>query len=85
VTASARLLRSISSPAKPGALEPPSFDEFVQARAGSLFRTAYLLTGNRPDAEDVLQTSLVKLYVAWSRATAAGSLEAYARRVVVNT
>lgn len=27
-----------------------SYEEFVAARSASLFRTAYLLTGNRPDA-----------------------------------
>ena len=55
------------------------------ARQGALYRTAYLLTGSRHDAEDLLQAALVKVYVAWSRASGADSVEAYARRVLINT
>lgn len=61
-----------------------TFESFVAARSGALFRTAYLLTGNHPDAEDLLQVTLVKLYVAWGRARAAASTEAYARTVLAN-
>ncbi|NYD43845.1 SigE family RNA polymerase sigma factor [Nocardioides panaciterrulae] len=61
-----------------------SYEEFVAARADALHRSAYLLVGNAADADDLLQTTLVKLYVAWSRASAADSVEAYARRVMVN-
>jgi len=36
-----------------------SFEDFVQARSGSLLRTALLLTGqNRAEAEDLLQLAL---------------------------
>lgn len=62
-----------------------SYEEFVAARSAALFRTAYLMTGNRADAEDLLQATLVKVYVAWRRASSAGSPEAYARRILVNT
>ncbi|WP_028644568.1 SigE family RNA polymerase sigma factor [Nocardioides sp. URHA0020] len=61
-----------------------SYEEFVAARGPALFRTAYLLTGSRADAEDLVQVSLVKLFVSWSRAARAKSVEGYARRVLVN-
>ena len=61
-----------------------SYESFVAARSGALFRTAYLLTGQHSDAEDLLQVTLVKLYVAWRRARAAASTEAYARTVLAN-
>lgn len=61
-----------------------SFEAFVAARSGALFRTAYLLTGHRADAEDLLQVTLVKLYVAWRRVQRAGSVEAYARTVLTH-
>lgn len=61
-----------------------SYEEFVAARSASLFRTAYLLTGNRPDAEDLLQVALVKVYAGWRRVSKASSPEAYARRTLVN-
>ena len=85
MTATARVLRTKPRDDAPPPGQPPSFEEFVHARSAALFRTAYLLTGSGPDAEDLLQSSLVKVYVAWARASAADSVEAYARRVLVNT
>ena len=43
------------------------YAEFVAARSASLFRTAYLVIGDYQLAEDLLQDSLVKVYVAWPR------------------
>ena len=43
------------------------FAEFVAARWGSLYRLAYLLTASPAGAEDLLQTTLEKAYVNWSR------------------
>lgn len=43
------------------------FEEFVLARRGALLRTAYLLTGNHHDAEDLVQTALVKVVPKWRR------------------
>ena len=62
-----------------------TYEEFVVARSPALYRTAYLLTGQRADAEDLLQTALVKVYVGWRKVVAARSPEAYARQVLVNT
>jgi RNA polymerase sigma-70 factor (ECF subfamily) len=61
------------------------FREFVAARSSSLLRTAYLLVGDWAHAEDVLQTSLTKTYLAWRRLGELEAVEAYARRVVVTT
>lgn len=61
-----------------------SYEDFVVARSPSLFRTAFLLTGNRADAEDLLQTALVKVYAGWRKVARADSPEAYARRILVN-
>jgi len=38
----------------------PSFDEFVSRGSARLLRSAYLLTGDRADAEDLLQIALVR-------------------------
>lgn len=62
-----------------------AFHEFVTARSSSLFRTAYLMVGDYQLAQDLLQESLVKTYVAWPRLRDVGNVEAYARRVVVTT
>lgn len=61
------------------------FRDFVAARSHALLRTAYLLTGNWATAEDLLQTSLTKTYLAWKRLGGIEAVEAYARRVLVNT
>lgn len=61
------------------------FRQFVAARSAALLRTAYLLVGDWAHAEDVLQTSLTKTYLAWRRLGQIEAVDAYARRVVVTT
>lgn len=61
------------------------YREFVVARSAALLRTAYLLVGDRSKAEDLLQTALVKTYLAWDRIKDAGATEAYVRRVMATT
>ncbi|MGH3320990.1 MAG: SigE family RNA polymerase sigma factor [Streptosporangiaceae bacterium] len=61
------------------------FRAYVLARSATLLRTAYLLTGHRADAEDLLQTALAKTYLAWGRIHDRGSIDAYVRRAMVNT
>jgi RNA polymerase sigma-70 factor (sigma-E family) len=60
------------------------FTEFVRAHSASLFRTAFLMTGDYQRAEDVLQTSLVRVYQRWPRVDAMAAPVGYARKVVVN-
>ena len=43
------------------------FDAYVRARTPALIRTAYLLTGDQHQAEDLVQDALIKTYRAWSR------------------
>jgi RNA polymerase sigma-70 factor (sigma-E family) len=49
-----------------------------------LARTAYLLTGDRGLAEDLLQESLTAVAQRWSAVVKAGDPEPYVRRVMVN-
>ena len=62
-----------------------AYSDLVTARSPSLFRTAYLMVGDHQLAQDLLQESLVKTYVAWSRLRDVAKAEAYARRTIVNT
>ncbi len=62
-----------------------AFRDFVIGRSPSYLRTAYLLTGDWGHAEDLLQTSLAKVYRAWGRLRDHDNLDAYVRRVMVNT
>lgn len=43
------------------------FEEFVRARRTALLRTAYLLTGQHADAEDLVQRALVQAVPHWSK------------------
>ncbi len=62
-----------------------SFEEFVQARSGSLMRTALLLAGqNRPEAEDLLQLAFERAYRHWPRVCGSGEPERYVRRILAN-
>jgi RNA polymerase sigma-70 factor (sigma-E family) len=60
------------------------FSEFVLHRWSRLVGTAYLLCGDRHAAEDLVQTALAKLYVAWPRIRRSGGEDAYVRRILVN-
>ena len=59
------------------------FSTYAGARLGALRRSAYLLCGDWHKAEDLAQTTLVKLYAAWPRVRRAESVDAYARATLV--
>ena len=50
-----------------------------------LYRTAYLLLGDRAEAEDLVQTALAKTYAAWPRVRDLDAAPGFARTVLVNT
>ncbi len=58
---------------------------FVEGRRTALFRSAYLLCGNRDEAEDLVQTTLVRVVLGARRHGRLDNLDAYARRTLVNT
>ena len=64
--------------------EEQRFAAFVRANSRSLFGTAYLLTGSRDAAEDLVQETLSRLYPKWATVEAADSPLAYVRRSVAN-
>jgi RNA polymerase sigma-70 factor (sigma-E family) len=62
--------------------EQQAFEAFVEGASGRLMRTAYLLSGDRGHAEDLVQSTLLRTARRWPRARQ--QPEAYARRVLVN-
>lgn len=58
------------------------FEEFVVARSPRLVRTAYLLTGDRDLAQDLVQTALARTWPHWHRVRD-NQPEAYVRTVMV--
>jgi RNA polymerase sigma-70 factor (sigma-E family) len=62
-----------------------AFREYVLARGTALLRMAIMLTGNRADAEDLVQAALANTYLAWGKINDRTALDAYVRRAMVNT
>jgi RNA polymerase sigma-70 factor (sigma-E family) len=62
-----------------------AFVELVSVRSTALLRTAYLLTGDRALAEDLLQESLFAVYRSRHRVRELEALEGYVRTTMVRT
>ncbi|MEU7899318.1 SigE family RNA polymerase sigma factor [Nonomuraea sp. NPDC049152] len=58
------------------------FRQFVIDRSEALFRTAYLLTGDRHAAEDLVQSALTKTAARWRGLRDPAAIEGYVRRVM---
>ncbi|HYO37621.1 MAG TPA: SigE family RNA polymerase sigma factor [Geodermatophilus sp.] len=68
-----------------GGTDEAGFRDFVTRQRSALLRTAYLLTGDHGEAEDLVQTALLKTYRHWARVAGRGDPSAYVRRVLVTT
>jgi RNA polymerase sigma-70 factor (sigma-E family) len=64
--------------------ERAGFSEYVVARRPLLYRTAWVLSGDPHQAEDLVQQVLTKLYVAWPRVARMDSVDGYVRAMLVN-
>ena len=65
-------------------LREVGFAGFVRENTPALLRTAYLLTGNQQQAEELVQDTLVRLYPKWDKVEAADVPLAYVRRSLSN-
>ncbi|MCU1675373.1 MAG: polymerase sigma factor [Frankiales bacterium] len=63
--------------------EEDQFGEFVDARLPALRRTAFFLCGDWHSAEDLAQTTLIRMYRAWPGISAREAVDGYARQVLV--
>lgn len=61
------------------------FSEYVATRWPRLVRSAVLLGCSQAEAEDVVQTSLTRCLVNWSKVRRAEDRDAYVHRVLINT
>lgn len=59
-------------------------EDIFEANHGMVFRTAYRITGNAADAEDVLQTVFLRLLRREGFSGVVGNHESYLRRAAVN-
>jgi RNA polymerase sigma-70 factor (sigma-E family) len=60
-----------------------AFTDFVVGSSRSLRRTAFLLSGDWHAAEDLTQTTFVRVYAVWGRVSKKGPPLAYARKTLV--
>ncbi|MEV5499456.1 SigE family RNA polymerase sigma factor [Nonomuraea fuscirosea] len=58
------------------------FRQFIIDRSGALFRTAYLLTGDRHAAEDLVQSALARTAARWRGLRDPAAIEGYVRRAM---
>ena len=77
--------------AVPAVDEPPlvgsglDFESYVRGSSARLCRSAFLLTGDRQLAEDLVQTALAKVALRWDQVVAGGDPTPYVRTVMVRT
>lgn len=61
------------------------FEAYVEARWTRLVRSAVLLGCSPSDAEDLVQSTLMRCLVHWARVRRADDRDAYVHRVLINT
>lgn len=61
------------------------FTAYVDANRTRLRRLAYSLCGDWHAADDIVQTSLAKLYVVWPKVRRTSNQDAYVRRTIART
>ncbi|MFF8266460.1 SigE family RNA polymerase sigma factor [Streptomyces sp. NPDC016562] len=68
----------------PSATSEAEFTAYVQERRAALYATAFHLTGDRYEAEDLLQSALFSTYRAWDRISDKAAVGGYLRRTMTN-
>lgn len=69
---------------EPAIAIPDELEQSFRAHHGLVFRTAYRITGNAGDAEDVLQTVFLRLLRRGPNTEALDNPESYLRRAAIN-
>ena len=57
----------------------------MREHSAALIRSAWLLTGDRTDAEDLVQSALARAFGKWSRVRRADEPGAYVHKLMINT
>jgi RNA polymerase sigma-70 factor, ECF subfamily len=69
---------------EPAIVVPSEFERIFRAHHGLVFRTAYRITGNAADAEDVSQTVFLRLFRRGASEAVLENEESYLRRAAIN-
>jgi RNA polymerase sigma-70 factor (ECF subfamily) len=79
-----RLVVSDGLPAGEAVSEAQSFEEFFEAESRAMFRRLCLVTGNRHDAEEVMQDAFLNVFERWDRVRQMGDPTGYLYRTAFN-
>ena len=78
-----RAMKAATTSEPPARAGVPSWEEIVQLHSPRVYRLAYRLTGNRPDAEDLTQEVFVRVFRSLDTYTP-GSFEGWIHRITTN-
>jgi RNA polymerase sigma-70 factor (ECF subfamily) len=81
---SLRVLRGEEAVETEVAEEPRSFEVFFAAEHARLFGALCLVTGNRSEAEEIMQDAFLRLWERWDRVAAVDDPSAYLFRTAMN-
>jgi RNA polymerase sigma factor (sigma-70 family) len=81
---SLRLVSDDSVHVPAGSAEPRSFELFFADEAPSLFRRLCVITGNGPEAEEIMQDAFLALWERWDRVDTLEDLTGYLYRTAMN-
>ncbi|MGA8937726.1 MAG: RNA polymerase sigma factor [Acidobacteriaceae bacterium] len=75
---------SIAVEDRPEGFDPHSFDSLVRNYETRLLRVAYRITGQREDAEDVVQETFLRVYEKMGQFEGKSQLSSWVTRIVIN-
>jgi RNA polymerase sigma factor (sigma-70 family) len=81
VSLGTRREQDVSERIVPGRLD---FEDFVESEHARLFRALYLMTGNRDEAEEVMQDAFLKVWERWDRVSLMDDPTGYLFRTAMN-
>ena len=78
--------RSVSAPieGEPRVAEAAAFEEFFDAERTRLFGALAVMSGNRAEAEEIMQDAFLTVWERWDRVSAMESPEGFLYRVAMN-
>ncbi len=75
---------AVEAPASETLEAPGSFESFYDAESQMLFRRLWLVTGNRAEAEEIMQDAFLKVWERWEQVSSMDDPVGYLYRTAMN-